>query len=253
MLSDDFFQEIEHIDVPWKGQTIKCPVFFQDSMSLNATFAAPTKRVQALFPSTRMYPYRITPSNSPVILSTNMFRHSDLGPYNEVNIIIPFILDKPSPVFIGTLRKGPAIPNLYFHRMVVTTKIARDVGVEFSAFPKIVGEIEFEEDGEWLTCRMSDNGTHILTLSARKPPTSPVGRSSTFLFNHRNGYLLRSAFVTSEREIGVSRDPQDVRLELGDHPMADVLKDLPLGKMLGLQYSPTHRSVQTPTYESLKA
>lgn len=43
-----FFQEIEHVEVPWGERSIYCPVFYYDVMMLGAQFLAPTERVKAL-------------------------------------------------------------------------------------------------------------------------------------------------------------------------------------------------------------
>jgi hypothetical protein len=48
------------------------------------------------------------------------------------------------------------------------TEIARAVGAEFAGYPKFIAEIEFAEDGNWLSCELIADGKSALTFSGRK-------------------------------------------------------------------------------------
>lgn len=250
MRNTDFFQQIEHGPVPWGERSVYVPVFYYDNMQLNALFMAPMARLKALMPSRRMQPLRITPWHGVISISAMEFRDSDIGPYNEVGISIPFTLDKASPVFTGILRKIPAELYVYIHRLPVTTEIAMALGVEFAAYPKFLADIEFERQGDWVTCRLAEQDDHILTLTGRVLELQKIPRSRSHYFTTRGGRLLRSEGMTSSRMSGQSRSSADVRLELGDHPMAQELKGLGLGRMLGYQYSPNYQVILTPVIES---
>lgn len=253
MEEKEFFREIEHAEMPWGERSIWVPVFYRDTMSVGALFAAPYERLKALLPSTRMHPIRVTPGNGVLSISCMEFRDSDLGPYNEVSISVPFTLDKPTPVFTGSLRKGPKEPYLYIHHLPVTTEIARAAGVEFAGYPKFVASIEFEREAGWVSCCLAEGERHILTLVGRQLDLRDAPRSRSHAFTVRNGRLLRSEMISSERRVGASRDASDLRLELGDHQIAQELKGLEIGRLLGYQYQPEYQSVLTPVIESLAA
>jgi hypothetical protein len=157
------------------------------------------------------------------------FRDSDIEPYNEVAVGIPFTMDKATPPFTGILRKSPEEPNLYIHHLPVTTEIARDAGVDFAGYPKFVATIEFERSEDWITCPLTEGEQSILTLSGRQLDTHRAPRSRMNFFSIQGGRLLRSIGVSSERMLGTSKDRSDVRLELGDHPISRELKELGLG------------------------
>ena len=248
-----FFQGIEHIEVPWRERRIFAPVFYYDLLFYSGYWLASAEKVKASLPSSRMNPYRVTPGHCVVVLTAYEYRDSDLGPYNEVMIGIPFTMDEVSPLFVGTLRKGPAAPNVYIHHMPVTTEIARDVGVEFAGFPKFVAEIDLTERGEWVSCRLSQDGEHILSLSGRKLSLAPSPRSHVHAFTFRHDRLLRLEFTLSESGAGSSRDPSDVRLELGEHPIARELQDWELGRVMTYQYCPQAQVVLSPVVESYLA
>lgn len=253
MRDSEFYREIEHAEVPWGERSIHVPVFYYDNLSLTALFLAPAEGLQALLPSPRMHPLRVTPGQGVLVLATYQFRDSDLGPYNEVAINIPFTLDKPTPLFTGILRKGPKEPWSYIHHLPVTTQIAMDAGVEFAGYPKFLAAIEFESESGWTACRLAEGERHILTLAGRKLKLQEAPRSRSHAFTVRNGRLLRSEIISSRRGVGASRSSADVRLELGDHPIAQELRALELGRMLGYQYVPQYQTILTPVIESLAA
>jgi hypothetical protein len=248
--ASDFFSGIEHPEVPWGERTIRVPIFYRAATSMGVLVAASLRRVQALLPSSRMHPVRLTPWHGVLSVSTMEFKDSDLGPYNEVSIGIPFSLDStvlPFAVFLG--RRSEDL-HLYIHRLPVTTEVARAAGVEFAGYPKFLARIEFEHNTEWVTCRLVESDRPILTLSGRKVDLRDSPRSRWQVFTARNGRLLRSELILSERRMGASRRASDIRLELGDHPIAEELRGLKLGRMLMYEYVPAYQCILTPVIES---
>jgi hypothetical protein len=197
-----------------------------------------------------MHPLRVTPWHGIVTISTMEFRDTDLGPYNEVAISIPFTMDKVSPLFAGILRKSRGEPNIYIHHLPVTSEIARDSGVEFAGYPKFLATIEFEKQDDWVTCHLAEADQPILTLAGRQLETHQAPRSRVNFFTTRNGRILRSVGISSERLQARSKGPSHVRLELGDHPIAQELKELQLGRLLAYQYVPQYQSILSPALES---
>ena len=253
MRTNEFFQEIEHSPVPWRQYQLHVPLFYQDIAFMSVSMLAPIKGIEAILPSTRLKPYRITPWHGTVSITAYQYRECDLGPYNEVAIGIPVTLDKESPLFTGSVRKMPERPMVYSHHLPVTTEIARVVGAEFAGYPKFVADIEFVEEGNWLTCELKAENQRVLTLSGRKLGLKRFPRYQLSPITYRNGYVLRSEFVISEREMGSSSSGQDVKLELGEHEIAEELGELKLGRVLGFRYCPQAQGILTPVFESFAA
>jgi len=261
MSEKGFFAEIAHEVVPWRGHELHVPVFYRDMMFMSLSFQAPLDRIAATLPSERMKPYRILPSErmkpyrimpgkSVLTITTYIYRDSDVGAYNEVGISIPVTMDRPTPIFTGSLRRGPSTTMLYVWRMPVTTELARLVGVEFAGYPKFVADIEFCEDPQWLTCSWQSEGQQVLTVRGRKLETNRVGRSRYSPLNVRKGRILRSELVMSGCEVGSSRDPADAQIELGDHKISEELLELGLGRMLSYSYCSHTQAVLTQVFES---
>lgn len=246
-----FFQQIEQVKAPWGNRTICLPVFYYDVAMLSAQFLAPIATIQQFLPSARMQPLRVTPWHCVVSISAFEYRDSDIGPYNEVSIGIPVMVDEPSPLFIGTLRKVPPVLKVYIRHLPVTTEIARAAGVDFAGYPKFLADITFERDGQWVKCHLHEAGKRILTLMGREGALNPVPRSRMHPITVREGYLLRCELVVSEREQVSGQGSDAVRLELGDHAIAEELRTWKLGKIVGYQYAPHHQAILTPVIESL--
>jgi len=245
-----FFAEIEHSEVPWRSYQLHVPVFYYDTMSLSVYLLAPTERIKTILPSKRLHPYRVTPSLSTVLIAAYSYQDCDLGPYNEVMICVPVTLDKATPMFTGSLRRPPPEPIVYIHSLPVTTEIARVVGAEFAGYPKFVAEIDFVDEGDWVHCKWVSDNEHVLTLRGRKLPLKPTPRSRVHALTHRRGYILRSESISGKCEMGLSRDAQDVELKLGEHRIAQELRDLGAEKTSAYAYCPHKQHILTPVIES---
>jgi hypothetical protein len=250
MSTDDFFQEIEHIAVPWRQYELHVPVFYQDLMFMSVSFLASIHRIKLLLPSERMKPYRITPWHGVVSVTAYEYRECDIGPYNEVFIGIPVTIDEETPLFTGSLRRMPRAPMAYTHHLPVTTEIARVVGAEFAGYPKFIADIEFTDEDNWLTCELKSDNQNVLTLSGRKLDTKRCPRYRINPLTFRRGYILRSEFVISERDMGNSKSGEDVGIALGEHRIAEELKGLKLGRVLEFGYCPQAQGILTPVFES---
>jgi len=250
MLQSEFFEGIKQSKVKLGSYEVTIPVFYRDLLSIDVYLLASLDKVKACLPSKRMHPFRVTPWHSIISLSAYEYRDSDIGPYNEFSIGIPFVLDKNSPVFTGIIRKPPEIPMIYILHLPVTTEIARAAGVEGANFPKFLAEISFGTRDQWITCKVDAEGKNILSLSVRKinPVYSP--RQHVFPINSYQNRLLRLEFNLSECEAGFSKKQSDVQLELGNHPVGLKLSDLKLGRVLAYQYCPARQAILSEICES---
>jgi len=250
MSKQDFFHEVEHTPVPWRQYELHNPLFYQDISFISMSILAPLEKIRQLLPSKRLKPYRVTARLGVVSITAYQYRECDIGPYNEVMIGFPVTIDKETPIFTGTLRKAPEVLLSYSHHLPVTTEIAWEVGAEFAGYPKFVADIQFDEEQGWLKCTLQTEGQHILTLSGRQLPTKRFPRFRVHPLTYRRGYILRSEFVMSEREMGASTREEDVKLELGTHPISEELKAMELGKVTGYRYCPYVQGILTPVIES---
>jgi hypothetical protein len=245
-----FYEQVEQLEKDCRGFTIKLPVFYYDVTAVIAGFLTPLNKVRALLPSPRMKPLRATPWHTITVISCFEYRDSDAGPYNELGIVFPFTWDRPAPVLTGLLRNIAEGPLAYVHSLPVTTEIAYHFGVDFYNYPKFLADIKFERSDGWLRCRLSEGGGDILTLTVRQLPVKPSPRWSFHGITARDDRILRSEIIVNVRNQALSMNPANVKLELGNHKLADELRNLGLGRMVRFQYIPECQTILTPVLES---
>jgi hypothetical protein len=89
-----------------------------------------------------------------------------------------------------------------------------------------------------------------LNVSARDIPVMLSKRQRVFPVTQKNDQLIRSEFNFSETMIGVSKNKSDVKLEFGDHPIGQKIKNLYSGKVLQYQFCPSGQAILSTPLES---
>jgi len=250
MYKNDFFKEINQIEVKSGPYVSKYPVFYREVSYLSVFLLAPLNKLRDILPSQRMYPFRLTPWYSMFTITATEYKESDVGPYNQVSIGIPFVLDKQSPIFTGIFHKIPEIPLIYTLHLPVTTEQSRITGIEMANYPEFLADINFSKDKDRIICKADSEGKNILSLSCRDIPIKPFPRQRVFTVTHKNDRLLRSEFNFSDTKVGVSKKQSDVKLEFGDHPIGQKIKNLYSGKVLQYQYYPSGQAILSSPAES---
>jgi len=226
------------------------PLFYYDFTGLMVTFVTPLSRIRALLPSPVMQPLRLTPWHGVTIVGAFEYRDTDIGPYNEVGVMFPITLHKPAPVLTGLLKALAEGPMTYIWRLPVTTEVARCLGVEHAGFPKFVADIQFDRHAGWIDCRVAEGDSHILTLSVREIPLRDAGRLPLHMTTVHSGRILHLVANNQLHRLGISRNPSNVRLELGSHSIAQELRRLGLGRMMECHYFPSGQVILSAPLES---
>jgi hypothetical protein len=226
------------------------PLFYYDFTALMVTFVTPLAQIRALLPSSVMHPLRLTPWHGVTLFAAFEYRDTDIGPYNEFGVVFPITLYKPAPVLTGLLNAMSGGLTTYVRHLPVTTEVARDLGVEHAGYPKFLADIIFERHEDWIECRVAKGDSHVLTLSARECPLQEADRMHFHMVNVHNDRILYGMASLHLQRIGVSRNSSDVRLELGNHPMAQELRRLGLGRMIDYRYCPEGQLILNSVLES---
>jgi hypothetical protein len=250
MQKNEFFGGIPQTAVKVGPFDTFYPIFYRDVTYLGVFLPAPIDKVKHILPSVRMHPFRLTPWHCMITITASQYKDSDVGPYNQVSIGVPFVLDKPSPVFTGILHKPPEVPMIYTLYLPVTTEISRATGVNIANYPEFLAEISFEEDDQWTRCNVDLEGKNILRLSGRKINLNHYPRQRVCPVTLKDNRLLRSEFNFSESDVGISKKQSDFRLEFGDHPIGLKIKELNSGKVLQYQYYPSGQAILSTVCES---
>lgn len=250
MQQGDFFKGINQIEVKNGPYSTKFPNFYREVSYLGLFLLAPLNKIRDILPSKRMHPFRLTPWHSMFTITATECKDSDVGPYNQVSIGIPFVFDRQTPILTGILHKVPEIPSIFTLHLPTTTEHSLVSGIEIANYPEFLADIKFSKVDKWTNCKADSEGKNILSLSCREIPVKPSPRQRVFTFTLKDECLLRSEFNFSDSLLGVSKNQSDIKLEFGDHPIGQRIKDLYSGKVLQYQYCPSGQAILSSPLES---
>lgn len=249
-----FFEPVPQFPFDFHGTEIMRPVFYHGYTSIQVLCLTPVEKVRELLPSDRLHPMRFTPRTAVTAISVIEHRDSGVGPYSLAFIGFPVTVDRKAPILRGLLRAVSGGAGVFVWQMPENSRLPIESGVEVVGYPKFMAEVELEEDDGWLIGRVEEAGRSILTLSVRALKTRRVDRRFPGdLYVYRDPWIRHIPFVTNIIELGTSMRRADARLELGDHPIADELRRLELGRAISVQYSPASQQVLGPVLDGWKA
>jgi len=248
-----FFEGVPQQPVSVAGYEGPMPAFYYDYAQASVALLTPLDRIRELLPSPRLHPLRLTPRSGVTAIAAYEYRDTDLGPYNEVGIGFPVTVDRPAPMLTELRRFQAQGGSVFIWQLPVTAVIARDLGIEVAGYPKFLADIDFRAEGGLVTCRVAAGGRHLLTLRLRhRPPRRRRGleRSRMLPVTVKGDRLLRAPSVASVPRSAVAYGGRGVEVELGDHPLADQLRRLEMGRVLLSSYAPANQMVLSSPLES---
>jgi hypothetical protein len=215
-----------------EGESLGFPSLYPDGSSAVGLFMASSSGAQELIRDSGFEVAELLPGRAAFSLACVTYRESDCGIYNEISLAF-FVKPKhgrPNRIpYLGTwldIARGDAAT--YVWKLPVTSKLANDAGVLMWGFPKTIEEIEFERiDGRAVfTLRMG--GREVLSYSVEASGHRHLPRSASAVYTLYEG-APQVSFLESECHEVAARAGGG-RLELGDHPVADTLRDLGISR-----------------------
>lgn len=244
MRSTSFFEGVRQADIDVQGDVVKLPIFYYDGESMTGVFPAKLGRLRRLLPDRRLEPARLAPGVGVVTVTCFEYRESDVGTYNELAIGIALNyphhrLNLPGRALLAGVARGQV--DGYVHHLPVTTELALKAGRELWNYPKFVANIDYEQDEQSRTCRLSEGDEHILTMRAPRIRSHRTERLQLFTHVFQDGQPQRGEFKLLARNSGQSVKPGGAQLELGHrHPIAAELAEVLLStKSLASAYTPS--------------
>ncbi len=211
-----------------QGRAVSLPVVVRNAASMSAMFVVPTAGVRRLLPDARLHVPELLPGRTICIIAGIEYRDNDLGQYNELSIAFFVTMggSRPLPFFgmLSGFMRGSL--GAYIHRLPVTTSFSRDAGRDIWGFPKTVDDIEFSDQGAQRSCRLSVDGTHVLTLTMSRGGKRRMKDMPQDAYAWRDGILWRTPSVMGGEGVGARLG--GAKLVLGNHPIADELRGLGL-------------------------
>ncbi len=203
-------------------------LYFHDDL-FGLLFDADIGKVRALMPSDRLHPVRLPGGRAIVGIFAMNYYETTVGPYGELAVAVPVVHGPRPPLPLIPLIMEANYPGcgLLILHLPVTTLMARDGGRGAWGFTKFTSDMVFTLTPEFMECRLSEEGTHILTLRVARHGIAIRDRKPLITYTVKEERLIRTVIPQKGSQRMAFR-PNNSSLELGDHPVAQSIRELGL-------------------------
>ncbi|MGV9713838.1 acetoacetate decarboxylase family protein [Gordonia sp. NPDC003424] len=221
------------------GTTVTMPVEIRHARCFVAGFTADYRAASDAIAaaggtgSARLRPLRTRPGRTMCMLVFVDYVDGDLGPYNEFGVC--FLVEDPAAppasaiTSLRRLARGDA--RALVHRLPVDGEFTLAAGRGIWGFPKIPADFDVDHDSPTRHGRVTVDDRLIVDLTVRRGIRVPDNPSDTVLnaYSQLDGVLRMTPWKLTSTS-GTRTRIGGARLELGDHPIADELRSLRLGR-----------------------
>ena len=209
--------------------TFDLPIlYFRDDLFL-LFYTADLARVKQVLPSDHLHPVTLPGRKAVVGVGAFNYIETSIGPYGELAVVIPVVYGPkaPPPVLPLVLEGGYNGFGMVVAHLPVTSRIARDAGRGEWGYPKFVADMDFTMTPEYMECRLAEEKNLIMTLRVGRQGLFRRDTNPLVTFTVKDGNLVRTV-VRQKGSYRFSLRPAGSFLELGNHPVADFLRDMKL-------------------------
>ncbi|MHB8894576.1 MAG: acetoacetate decarboxylase family protein [Candidatus Geothermincolia bacterium] len=211
-MQDEFFAGIDQVELKVDGGQAKFPIFYRDARMFTVVLPANYLALKRMLPDPRFAPAQVLPGVGAIYLAAFEYFDVDIGPYNEFAIGI--LLNTPHYAGIpgyNMLRQYFAgFFNAFVYHLPVTTEIALRAGRDFYNYPKFLAGIDFSDSGTGVTCDLSRDDEHVLTISGGKVPVSRLGEMKFICNLYQYRQPQQAEFKLNVIEGSINWLPKDV-------------------------------------------
>lgn len=199
------------------GREVQLPALVRDASSATAVFLVAQEAVQALLPGNAFQVVEAAPGLAQVVLGFVDYRDNDLGDYNEAMIVF----------FVRPRGDAAADEGTFIYKLPVNQEFTCVAGRDIWGFPKTVEGVDIVRHDDAVEGSLTMGGALVFRL---RVPTGGDAIDTGDLPMTTYTYLPSGPAATPFVQGGATSfgDPGSVRLELGDHPLAEELRRLGL-------------------------
>ncbi len=215
-----------------QGRTITCPVEVRDACASIAAFVVPSAVASGLV-GEAFEIVDFLPGRTLLMLGCIDYRDNDLGDYNEVaiNFFVRLAGERSGvPYLDAWKRMGTGEVPTFSWKMPVNQSFTRDAGAIIWGFPKTIERIDFDYSNERRFHGLLEmDGATVFEIDAPRGGGRSQPAMTSIAYSYIDGVPHRTRFTQKVSDLGI-RPGWGVRLTLGQHPIADVLRRLGLPK-----------------------
>lgn len=211
------------------------PITYHRSEQVVSVHAVAFTAVRAILPTDALHPVRLPDGHALLAVTAARYLEGTADgmdarelPYGETMIMV-FVTPTPQPPLVPILRAllpangRPPMGGFLLH-LATTERAGRDLGRALG-YPAFVGDFAFEDDLHERRVRVTEGGHEILRQTVATRGRVTADRRPSVIYTVRGEDLLETVSPCSgylQQGIG----PRSGTLELGDHPVADMLRGL---------------------------
>ncbi len=200
-----------------QGRTVTMPCLVRDAASASVIYLVDAGLAQR-FVGDAFEVVEMMPGQTQLILGFVDYRDNDLGDYDEVMIVF---MVRPKGTSQGD--------GVYIYKLPVNQSFTCEAGCTIWGFPKTVEDINIEYTPTGAKCRLEMGGKHVFTLSLPRDPAAsgetPEMEMNSYTYLDGGSVLPFSSGGSGSHLVAGG---EGVELTLGDHPIADELRELGL-------------------------
>ncbi|MFP2925994.1 acetoacetate decarboxylase family protein [Pyxidicoccus sp. 3LG] len=210
------------------GIPYELPINSQSSPALMAAFTIDADQAAKLMPGNELHPFRLTRKKGVLLVTVIDYRVTDIGAYIEFSVAIACTH--------GRRRAPPLLPLLfqktygmgqYVYDLPVNTEVSVKGGKGIWGMPKHLGNLDFRITDGTVSSRYDEGGKQAVRIEIEKPKRAwlPL-RAAGANYCAFRGMLMKS-YIYFRGKLGFRLGRRaKAKLELGDHPRVQPLKDL---------------------------
>lgn len=252
-MEERFFEGIEQREMEITGGTCGVPILYRDVFAISGVFVAPTLALEKHLPTAKLVPVELLPGKSLLGFLAADYRDTSIGPYREFIIMIPArYRPRINPPLVPALRMSLSLSfEVFIWQLPLTSEEGLHAGIDVWGFPKFIADIDFSEDEGSVSCSLSEEGEHILTLQVKKNAAKMKTYFDYNTFSVKDRSLLRTHVSGISSSLGRSFRPGAAALSLGDHPLSRQIREVAPGKSIQTLYVPSGQLILPEAEESL--
>ena len=225
----------EHLRIDDGTAEFSLPMVYHRSEQIVSLHPAAMAPVRAILPTDDLHPVRLPDGRALVAVSAGRYLEGtadgtdpDALRYGEVMVGV-LVTRRPAPPLVPLLRSmlaadTTAAPGVFILHNAVTSRASRDTARAYG-YPAFVADFASEEDLTERRVHLAEDGRDILAL--RVAATGRISRDRSPMITYGiHGDEVVEAIAPCSALVQQHFGRRGGRLELGDHPVADMIRDL---------------------------
>lgn len=205
------------------------PIYYFRDDAFALYYTADFEKVKAAMPSDNLHPLMLPGGKAVVAFCAFNYIDTSIGPYGEIAVALPAVFGKPVTATRGIFAalmesRYPGFGVVVMH-LPVTRIEARDAGRGEWGYTKFIADMHFSITPEYLQCRMHEGDEHILDIHVVKKGVYLRDKKPLTTFSVLNGNLVKTV-IPQQATKRIALMPSGSYVKLGNHPMADSIRDL---------------------------